>query len=70
MTDFGWTGTTPGASEIHNWFFESRGNTTIVKVEESLQGVFPRLFKPYFQKNLDAGVLKNLQELKSAAEKK
>ncbi len=70
MTDFGWTGTTPGASAIHNWFFESRGNTTIVKVEESLQGVFPRLFKPYFQKNLDAGVLKNLQELKSAAEKK
>lgn len=37
-------------------------------VEESLQGVFPKLFKKYFQDNLDKGVLTNLTELKVASE--
>lgn len=67
-SDFGWTGTTIGASAIHNWFFEGKDNRTVVRVEESLQGVFPRLFKGYFQKNLEAGIIKSLQELKSASE--
>lgn len=70
MSMFGWTGTTLGASAVHNWFFESRDNGTEVRVEESLQGVFPRLFSNYFQKNLKSGVIKNLRELKSAAENK
>lgn len=68
-TEFGWTGKTFGASAIHNWFFQDQGGTTVVTVEESLQGVFPSLFKRYFQKNLDAGVVTNLSELKAAAEK-
>ncbi|MCX7985831.1 MAG: SRPBCC family protein [Bacteroidales bacterium] len=65
---FGWTGTTIGASAIHNWTFIEKDNQTIVVVEESLQGIFPQLFKKYFQKNLDNGVLKNLQELKEYCE--
>ncbi len=68
-TAFGWTGTTIGASAIHNWTFMKKGNnTTTVLVEESLQGVFPKLFKKYFQNNLDNGVLTNLMELKEASE--
>ncbi len=68
-TAFGWTGTTIGASAIHNWtFIQKDNNTTIVIVEESLQGVFPKLFKNYFQNNLDKGILTNLMELKSASE--
>lgn len=67
---FGWTGTTFGASAIHNWTFEEKDNKTIVNVEESLQGVFPRLFRGYFQKNLDSGVVTNLKELKTASENK
>lgn len=67
---FGWTGSTLGARAIHNWFLEAKGNNTLVKVEESLEGIFPRLFTRFFQKSLDAGVMKNLQELKSAAEKR
>lgn len=67
---FGWTGTTFGASAIHNWTFEEKDNKTIVKVEESLQGVLPRLFRGYFQKNLDSGVVTNLKELKTASENK
>ncbi len=65
---FGWTGNTIGASAIHNWSFENKGSSTIVTVEESLQGVFPKLFRGYFQMNLDSGVLTNLNELKVEAE--
>jgi uncharacterized membrane protein len=66
---FGWTGTTIGASAIHNWtFMKKDNNITIVIVEESLHGVFPNLFKKYFQRNLEKGVLTNLMELKAAAE--
>ena len=68
-TAFGWTGTTLGASAIHNWSFMKIDNyTTIVLVEESLQGFFPTLFKKSFQKNLDKGVLTSLTELKVASE--
>lgn len=65
---FGWTGTTIGVSAIHNRRFEVRDNKTIVTVEESLQGFLPKLFRKYFQKNLEAGILTNLKELKTASE--
>ncbi|MDX9883860.1 MAG: SRPBCC family protein [Prolixibacteraceae bacterium] len=65
---FGWTGTTLGTSAVHNWIFEKKDNKTIVRVEESLQGALPRLFRGYFQKKLDSGILTNLEELKSASE--
>ncbi|MCB0464081.1 MAG: SRPBCC family protein [Aequorivita sp.] len=66
---FGWTGKTFGASAIHNWFFKDEGAKTTVYVDESLQGMLPKIFKRYFQKNLDNGVQKNLMELKIASEK-
>lgn len=66
---FGWTGTTIGAHAVHNWtFIQKDSTTTIVKVEESLGGMFPKLFRKNFQKNLDQGLKKNLLELKEAAE--
>lgn len=65
---FGWTGKTFGASAVHNWRFETTNKSTIVNVEESLQGVFPRVFKNYFQKNLNQSVITNLSELKIASE--
>lgn len=65
---FGWTGKTIGASAIHNWIFEKKDGKTIVTVEESLQGFLPSLFRRYFQKNLDAGIITSLKELKSASE--
>ncbi len=69
-TEFGWTGTTVGASAIHNWTFIEKGNITIVVIEESLQGLFPGLFSGYFQKKLDSGVLANLFELKTESERR
>lgn len=68
-TMFGWTGKTIGASAIHNWIFAENNGITTVQVKESLQGVLPRLFKRYFQNNLDNGVKNNLEELKIASEK-
>lgn len=70
LAGFGWTGKTFGASAIHNWFFKEESGKTVIRVEESLQGVFPKLFKGYFQTNLDHGVQKNLEDLKAASEKK
>jgi len=69
-TMFGWTGRTTGAYAIHNWTLSPQDNLTIVKVEESLQGLLPTLFRHYFQQNLDKGMLKNLKELQVAAETK
>lgn len=67
--EFGWTGRAIGASAVHNWRFTQQDSATVVKVEESLRGLLPALFKKYFQKNLDKGILKNLRELKAASEK-
>lgn len=65
----GWTGTTLGASAIHNWSIEPQENGSLVRVEESLQGFFPVLFKKKFKKDLKTGMERNLQELKTASEK-
>lgn len=66
---FGWTGKTIGASAIHNWIFKQLGETTLITVEESMQGFFPSLLTKKFQKNLEEGIRKSLEELKSASEK-
>ena len=66
---FGWTGTTFGAQAIHNWTFEETGGKTKLIVEESLQGLFPSLFTDKFCESLSAGMIKNLIEIKIAAEK-
>ncbi|MBS1929427.1 MAG: SRPBCC family protein [Chitinophagaceae bacterium] len=68
--EFGWTGKILGASAVHNWYFEEKENKTIVTIEESLQGILPSLFTRYFQKILDSGIIKNLEELKEAVEGK
>lgn len=65
---FGWTGRTIGASAIHNWTFRQQGEHTLVTVTESMQGFFPSLMKKKFQRDLEKGIRKNLEELKSASE--
>lgn len=67
---FGWTGTTFGAYAVHNWQFVQNDSSTTVTVHESLQGFIPWLMSSFFQSNLDKGVIKNLNELKAAVEKK
>lgn len=69
LKEFGWTGKTFGTRAIHNWFFIESNGKTLLKVEESLEGIFPTLFKGYFQRNLDKGIQLNLEDLKRASEK-
>ena len=66
---FGWTGKTIGASAIHNWMFKKQGESTLVFIEESMQGFFPSIMKKKFNKDLEKGMRRNLEELKSASEK-
>jgi uncharacterized membrane protein len=66
----GWTGRTFGAFAIHNWTLEESSGSTTVRVEESLEGFLPSLFRKRFQKILDVGVKKNLEDLRSASEAK
>ncbi|MDO8366957.1 MAG: hypothetical protein Q7T20_09185, partial [Saprospiraceae bacterium] len=42
---FGWSGQTFGGSAIHNWYFEYKNGSTLVKVEESMEGWLIALFK-------------------------
>jgi len=65
---FGWTGKTWGASAVHNWMLEPQPEGTLVKVEESLKGFLPLLFRAKFQKDLGRGMELNLRELKVRAE--
>ena len=47
-----------------------RDGGTLVQVEESLQGFFPTLFRPTFQRQLEKGINTSLEELKQAAEQR
>lgn len=66
---FGWTGKTIGVYAVHNWELIPHNGGTLVQVEESLQGIFPSLFKSGFIKTLEKGMKTQLSELKAAAEK-
>ena len=68
--EFGWTGRIIGTKAIHNWTMKEIKSITILQVEESLEGLFPLVFKKKFQKNLEIGMLENLIALKNAAETK
>lgn len=68
-TALGWTGKTFGASAVHNWWIIPQDESTLVKVEESLQGFFPSLMKGKFNRDLEKGMRKSLEELKAEAEK-
>ncbi|HPJ54308.1 MAG TPA: hypothetical protein PLF80_15345 [Flavobacteriales bacterium] len=53
---------------MHNWTFTQAEGRTVVEVSESLQGLFPRLFKRSFQKQLEESMRQDLEELKQEAE--
>jgi hypothetical protein len=69
-TEFGWTGETFGAAAVHNWRFSPSESGTLVEVEESLEGYMPSLFKGAFQRNLNAAMKKQLEELKAESERR
>ncbi len=66
---FGWTGKTFGIFAIHNWTLEEKGGTTLVTVDESMEGLLTKVFKKSFNRNLEKGMEKWLMLLKATCEK-
>lgn len=65
-SELGWTGKMLWIEAVHNWQFFEEGDTTRVRVEESLSGFGSRLMR----KSLSKGMIKNVIELKVFSEKK
>lgn len=68
-THMGWTGKAFGIYAIHNWTLTESDGRTMVKVEESMEGFFAKLFKKSFNKSLEKGMQNWLDLLKFESEK-
>jgi uncharacterized protein YndB with AHSA1/START domain len=67
---FGWTGKTIGATAIHNWLLKEINGKTEVAVQESMDGWLTKLLKKAFNKNLEKGMTKWLELLKTEVERR
>lgn len=65
-----WTGRTFGIRAVHVWRFEPRNGRTLVRTEESFDGVVARLFRTQLQKTLDSALEHGLRHLKAEAERR
>jgi len=65
-----WTGTSFGVKAIHVHTFEPRGSGTLVKTEESYDGLVARLLRRRLQSVLDTTLEGELQHLKAEAERR
>ena len=65
-----WTGTTFGIRAIHVHTFEPRAGGTLVRTEESYDGLVARLFRRRLQSVLDATLEDELHHLKAEAERR
>lgn len=65
----GWTGDSFGMHAVHYWYFEKKGNKTLVTSEESLSGWFPKIIKLFKPQFLEDALAKSLLTLKIHAEK-
>jgi hypothetical protein len=63
-----WTGKTFGISAIHFYRLEPRNGKTIVRTEESYDGLPARLLRRSLQKTLDRALVDGLRYLKNEAE--
>ena len=57
-----------GVYAIHNWTLTETDGNTIVKVDESMEGILARLFRKSFNKNLEKGMQRWLDLLKLECE--
>ena len=66
----GWTGTTFGIKAVHVHRLEPGGEGTVVKSEESLEGLPVRIFRGRMQRTLDETLGPGLDHLKAEAERR
>ena len=65
-----WTGKTTGIDAVHVWRLEPRDGGTLVRTEESWQGLLVRLLVGPMRKSLQKAVDGGLQHLKAEAERR
>jgi uncharacterized protein YndB with AHSA1/START domain len=66
----GWTGKTTGIRAAHVWELEPADGGTLVRTEESFDGVLARLLRRRLQRSLDRGLAEGLSHLKAEAERR
>jgi uncharacterized protein YndB with AHSA1/START domain len=66
----GWTGKTAGIDAIHVWRLEPGDGGTLVRTEESWQGLLVRLLRGPMRKSLEKAVDGGLGHLKAEAERR
>jgi hypothetical protein len=65
-----WSGKTLGLKAMHVYALEARNGTTLVRTEESYDGLVARLFRARLQKTLDDALKSGLRHLKAEAERR
>ena len=65
-----WTGRTFGLNAFHVWRLEPRNGTTLVRTEETFDGLLARLFRRRLQRTLDTALEDGLRHLKAEAERR
>jgi hypothetical protein len=65
-----WTGKTFGVKAFHVWRLEPRDEATLVRTEETFDGVVARLFRGRMHKMLTDGLENGLRHLKAEAERR
>jgi uncharacterized protein YndB with AHSA1/START domain len=65
-----WSGKTLGLKAMHVYVLEARNGTTLVRTEESYDGLVARLFRARLQKTLDGALESGLRHLKAEAERR
>jgi uncharacterized protein YndB with AHSA1/START domain len=63
-----WSGRTLGIRAIHVWRLEQRNGATLVRTEESYEGLVARVLRRSLQKTLDKALADGVRHLKVAAE--
>lgn len=63
-----WTGRTMGIKAIHTWQLEPQNGTTLVRTQESYDGLVARLLRGSLQKTLDRALADGLGYLKAEVE--
>jgi uncharacterized protein YndB with AHSA1/START domain len=66
----GWTGKSLGVNAIHFWHLEPRDDMTLVRTEESFDGIVARLLRGSLQKTLERTLSDALRYLKAEAEQR
>jgi hypothetical protein len=65
-----WTGRIFGIGAVHVWPFEPHDGGTLVRTEESFDGLVARFFRRPLRKTLDRALESGLRHLKVEAERR